>query len=92
MSTQVSLRNKIKEVIAEVSSYKIQTTLTSDLVLNYQKMVTAEERKFLLGESSLFLVNSRENSYIESQMKQNILQNKLFTSQARLFNILGIDL
>lgn len=90
MSTQVSLRNKIKEVIAEVSSYKIQTTLTSDLVLNYQKMVTAEERKFLLGESSLFLVNSRENSYIESQMKQNILQNKLFISQARLFNILGV--
>lgn len=92
MSTEVSLRNKIKQTIAEVNSYKEQSILTADLVLNYQKMVTAEERKFSMGESSLFLVNSRENSYIESQMKQNILQNKLFTSQARLFNILGIDL
>lgn len=92
ISTQVSLQNKIKETIAEVNSYKEQELLATDLVTNYQKMVTAEERKFLMGESSLFLVNSRENSYIDSQMKLNTLQNKLFSAQAGLFNILAVTL
>lgn len=89
ISTRVNLRNKIRQTLAEVNSYKDQEVLASDLVLNYRRMVAAEERKFSLGESSLFLVNSRENSYIESQMKQNVLQNKLFVSQARLFNVMG---
>ncbi|MEZ4857939.1 MAG: TolC family protein [Flavobacteriaceae bacterium] len=92
MSTLVRLRNKIQETFAEVNSYKEQEILAIDLVSNYQKMVAAEERKFLMGESSLFLVNARENSFIESQMKLNTLQNKLFTSQASLFNVLGVVL
>ena len=92
MGTEIRLRNKIKETFAEVNSYKEQESLAFELVTNYQKMIDAEERKFYLGESSLFLVNTRENSFIESQMKLNTMQNKLFASQARLFNILAVML
>ena len=35
--------------------------LHNNMVADYQSMLTAEERKFQLGESSLFLVNSRES-------------------------------
>lgn len=91
VGTQVNLTNKIREAFAEITSYQDQNSLVGDLVGNYQKMLQAEERKFQVGESSLFLVNARENSFIESQMKQNELQNKLYTSQARLFNILALN-
>ena len=58
---------------------------------NYKRMVEGEERKFSVGESSLFLVNSRETSYIQSQMKANEIENKLFSAQAKLFNILALN-
>lgn len=91
LGTEVVLNNKIREAYAEIVSYSEQNELITTLVENYQKMVVAEERKFSVGESSLFLINSRENSYIESQMKQNELLNKLYSSQAKLFNILAFD-
>jgi outer membrane protein TolC len=39
-------------------------------VRDYFRLYQAERRKFELGESNLFLVNSRENKYVDSQLKQ----------------------
>jgi outer membrane protein TolC len=36
---------------------------------DYQRLVEAEQRLFDAGESSLFLVNSRENKFVEAQVK-----------------------
>jgi len=51
----------------------------------------AEERKFQLGESSLFLVNSRESKLIDGQLKAIALQNKYFTTKAKLFNSSAVN-
>lgn len=51
-------------------------------VSNYQRILLAENQKLTLGESSLFLVNSREQKYVDSQLKQlntvaKLLKNRL---------------
>lgn len=40
-----------------------------DIVRNYERMLEGELEKFRAGESSLFLVNSRENKLLEARLK-----------------------
>ena len=46
------------------------------MVINYQSLLDAETEKFRVGESSIFLLNSREQKLIEAQMKLNKLQSE----------------
>lgn len=89
-NTRVSIQNKIKVIEQEIASYEVQDNLTQDIVKDYASMLDAEERKFTLGESSLFLVNSRESKLIDAKLKGIDLQNKYFTAKAKLFNALGL--
>jgi outer membrane protein TolC len=88
-TTRVTLKNKINAVTQEIESYVLQNKLTEELVSDYQVMLQAEERKFFLGESSLFLVNSREAKLIENKIKAIDLENKYFKTKASLFNIMA---
>ncbi|MFK7748822.1 MAG: TolC family protein [Kordia sp.] len=88
-TTRVNLKNKVDAVTQEIESYQIQNRLTQQLVDDYEVMLQAEERKFFLGESSLFLVNSREAKLIENKIKAIDLENKYFTTKASLFNIMA---
>jgi outer membrane protein TolC len=89
-ATIVALQNKIKAVQTELLSLGTQTQLIQDIVIDYQKLVAAEERKLELGDSSLFLINSREQKLIEATLKANETQVKLLGANAALFNVLGI--
>ncbi|WP_010181844.1 TolC family protein [Aquimarina agarilytica] len=86
----LAIRNKINMAYAEINSLDKQFSLIEKMVVNYKTMLNAEERKFFLGESSLFLVNSREQKLINSQLKQNEIQVKLLNTRAKLFNSLGL--
>ncbi|SFD21282.1 TolC family protein [Algibacter pectinivorans] len=90
-NTQVSLKNKIDAIHQELESYVIQNDYTNTIVNDYTVMLTAEERKFFLGESSLFLVNSREAKLIEAKLKAIDLENSFFKTKANLFNILALS-
>ena len=90
-ATRVTLRNKINAIKQELESYVTQTEITTEMVSDYQRMLQAEERKFQLGESSLFLVNSRESKLIDGQLKAIELQNKFFNTKAKLFNSLAVN-
>ncbi|WP_353778910.1 TolC family protein [Winogradskyella sp. 3972H.M.0a.05] len=85
-ATRISLNNKINSINQEIESYAIQSDLTTEIVSDYQRLLTAEERKFTVGESSLFLINSRESKLIESRLKLIDINNKLFNAKASLFN------
>jgi len=87
-TTELSLQNKITALYNELDSFEIQNRLIADIVINYEKLLNAEERKFSFGESSIFLVNSREQNLIESRLKQLEIQNKFLDTKARLFNTL----
>ena len=90
-ATSLAIQNKIIAVNAEISSLQKQNSIIDGLMTNYKTMLTAEERKFELGESSLFLINSREQKLIEAALKTNSLQIKFLNAYARLYNTLGIS-
>ncbi|MBU3027576.1 hypothetical protein [Zobellia galactanivorans] len=68
---------------------KKQNVLIDDVVFNYNTMVATEERKFGFGESSQFLVNSRESKLIDAELKRNAVGNKFFSAKAQLFHSIG---
>jgi outer membrane protein TolC len=57
--------------------YLNQLSVLNQLVERYQKMLDAEKAKFLAGESSVFLVNARENFLLDAQIKQVSFYAKL---------------
>lgn len=87
----IQIKNKIIAIFRELESYKKQNLLINDIVDNYNILLTAEERKFSFGESSLFLVNSRESKLIDAKLKQNALQKKYYSTKAKLFNSLAVN-
>ncbi len=90
--TNTQLDNKITSVENEILSYRRQVAATLDIAEDYQTLLEAEERKFSFGESSVFLVNSREVKYIESQLKYIDTYRTLLSSKAKLFNVLALQL
>ncbi len=91
ISTSLVIQNKIDATTAEVNSLKIQNNFISGVVTGYEKMLAGEERKFKLGESSLFLINSREQKLIEATLKRNALRIKSLKATASLYNALGLS-
>ncbi|WP_299335082.1 TolC family protein [uncultured Psychroserpens sp.] len=91
-NAKISIQNKVLAIYRELESFETQNQLIDDIVTDYTTMLSAEERKFSFGESSLFLINSREKSLIDSQLKAIELQNKYLKAKAKLFNSLSRDL
>lgn len=78
------LRTKVETFRNEILNYHEQIDLAEKNIANYQKLLTAEETRFENGESSLFLINSRENKLIETQEKLLQLKIKFVKSYNKL--------
>lgn len=63
------LYNKYLNYINEWQASLAQIDLYKENVNLYEQMLNAERKLFNLGESSLFLINAREQSYINSLVK-----------------------
>ena len=46
-----------------------QIRLSTDMLQNYEDLLQAENEKFRIGESSVFLLNSREQKLIAARKK-----------------------
>ena len=90
-NAQVEIQNKVIGIYRELDSYTTQNGLIANIVQDYKTLLTAEERKFGFGESSVFLINSREGKLIDANLKQNEVQNKFFHAKAMLFKTLAIN-
>jgi outer membrane protein TolC len=86
---KVQLTNKINAQKIEIESLTKQKRLIKALVKDNTTMLTAEERLFFIGESSLFLINSRENNLVSAQLAQIILENRFYVSNSELFKIMA---
>ena len=82
--TEYNKSIKNQELVTKLNTYinNIQQTLRQynlldETVINYNRMLTAENRKLSVGESSIFLVNSRESKYLDSRYKQIEISRKL---------------
>ncbi|MDR6300371.1 TolC family protein [Mesonia maritima] len=87
-----NLTNKIKAIEREIISLQEQLSIIENIIEENKIMVDAEKRLFDLGESSIFLINTRENKLIDAQLKQNKLQNDYYNAIAKLFENLRIIL
>lgn len=86
---KVQLTNKITAQKTEIQSLTKQQKLINKLVTDYDTMLKSEERLFTLGESSLFLINTRENNLVSSQLSQIALENRFYTSNSELYKIMA---
>jgi len=86
---KVQLTNKIEAQKTEINSLFKQLKLIKDLSKDNQTMLQSEERLFSFGESSLFLINTRENNLVSAQLAQINLANRFFISNSELFKIMA---
>ena len=63
------LENKIRAYNLETETLKQQILGLQQMVENYRLLLNAEQEKFRLGESSIFLLNTREQKWLESRQK-----------------------
>lgn len=80
----IQLENKIKSTLNDYYLALEQLEVANRLVESNQQMYDAELRLFNLGESSIFMINSRENSWLKSKNERIIAENKVKTAITKI--------
>lgn len=86
---KVQLTNKINAQKMEIESLLRQKELIKGLVQDNLTMLNSEERLFSFGESSLFLINTRENNLVIARLSKIALENRFYISNSELFKIMA---
>ena len=86
---RLELKNKITAQQTEIESLKRQKDVIDALVNDYTTMLNSEEKLFSFGESSVFLINSRENNLVNARLSQINIENQYYLSNAQLFRTLA---
>lgn len=73
---QYQLNLKVKSYYNEYVNLKNQLSLQNNMYSNYKRLVEAEEQKLLNGESSMFMINSRQMKALDALEKLVKLQAK----------------
>jgi hypothetical protein len=80
----LQIENKVKAYYNEVVALHKQVDYYHQAFINYQKLYQGEQLKMDVGESSLFLLNSRENKLLETHQKLIELTTKWHKTYAGL--------
>lgn len=83
--TNREIKNSILSSYNDLKAYEAQLSLQNISVANQQILVKGELQKFDLGESTLFLINSRETKLIDMQIKRAEMISKYQKSLADLY-------
>jgi outer membrane protein TolC len=73
---QLQIENKVRSYYNELNALRQQINLQEKAYLNFMILQRGEETRFQSGESSLFLINSRENKSLEALQKLTELKAK----------------
>ncbi len=84
LQKQQSIEAKIRQYSNELQNLRAQVKLFQDVSNNYRRLLDGENEKFAIGESSIFLVNTREQRWLEAQLKYLKLLSELRKSEAGL--------
>jgi outer membrane protein TolC len=77
---RLEIENKVKQYFNEIYATRNQVLLQQSNIINHEFLLRAEEIKFSIGESSMFLVNARENKLLEANQKLAEFKAKFFKS------------
>jgi outer membrane protein TolC len=84
------VENKVRAYFNELLAIKSQVALQEKAYKNYQILQRGEEIRFQAGESSLFLINARENKALEALQKLQELKAKYFKTENNLLWAAGV--
>lgn len=84
-----NLENKIKAQQQEITSLEKQREYIRKLIQDYNTLLNAEDRLFEMGESSLFVINSRENTLVSSQINEIALENRYLNAIIGLYKTIA---
>jgi outer membrane protein TolC len=75
---RLDINNKIYAYFNELDNLRQQVDIALSNVRGYQALLDAEKIKFEMGESSIFLINTREQQLIGAELKLAELRGKFF--------------
>lgn len=84
-----NLENELKAQQQEIVSLEKQQDYNDKLVKDFTTLLNAEDRLFEMGESSLFIINSRENSLVSSQLNEIALENRYLNAIIGLYKTIA---
>lgn len=87
--TSRDITNDIQTTWNDLQTVQRQIGVQQQTVTNQRRLVQAEQQKFDMGESSLFLVNARESKLIDLGVKLEALRTKYQKAVATLWYAAG---
>lgn len=88
--TTLEIENKVKAYYNEVLALYRQIILYEDAYYNFARMYRAELTRYEIGESTLFLINSRENKLLTAEQKLLELKTKWHKNYSALLWSAGV--
>jgi outer membrane protein TolC len=79
-----NIENKVKQYANEINNLADQVVLFRDFVGAYRALLDGELERFRFGESSIFLINSREQRWLDTQVKYLKLLSEFKKAEAGL--------
>ena len=64
-----AIENKVRQYANDLDNLRNQVVLYRDITRNYLTLLEGETEKFNQGESSVFLINTREQRWLDAQVK-----------------------
>ncbi|MEA5139514.1 TolC family protein [Arcicella rigui] len=84
------IMNDVYSAYNDVKNFERQLKIQQDAAQNQALLTKAEQRKFEIGESTLFLINSRESKLIDMKIKVESLKSKYEKALANLAYTAGL--
>lgn len=86
----VELMNKVEMYYNDYQANFNQLSSYYTLLDNYKRLLDAETTKFQLGESTVFMINSRETKYLETLIKVKEIETKVVKSYFGIYGAAGL--
>ncbi|MBK6266731.1 TolC family protein [Marivirga sp. S37H4] len=88
---RLEILNKARQYENTFQNISTQLETYQQVVRQYEQLLTAELRKFEMGESSIFLINYRQMSLVDARLKYIELQSKYRYYYRQWLHSLGAD-
>ncbi len=79
-----TIRNKVQQYANDLDILRTQIVLYRDITEQYRRLLEAETEKFSQGESSIFLINTREQRWLDARIKYLKLLGEFQKTEAGL--------
>jgi len=81
---RLEIGNKVRQYLNELNTLAEQVALYRAITDNYRALLDGENEKFRFGESSVFLINTREQRWLEARIKYLKLLSEYRKTEAAL--------